>query len=1057
MSTDYIELHARSAFSFLGGASVPEDYAAICAAHGMNAMGLTDADGFYGSPRFHGACKRLGITAHVGAEVTAAEGGRYTLYAATRAGYQNLSRLITRTKLRAGTKNPKHGAGAAAKREDFGEFSGGLICLTGGDEGPLATGGREAVERLVELFGRENVFVELQRHLDRAEEARNQAAVEIARSLRLPLVATNGVCHAEAKQREILDVFTCLKHKTTLAEAGRLLAVNSERHLKSPAEMARLFADLPEAIANTRVVSSRLGFTLSDLGYQFPEYPLPPGETVSSFLWKLTDEGARGRYQPYYERARRQVERELKLIEKLGLGGYFLIVWDIVRFCREQGILCQGRGSAANSAVCYSLGITAVDPVAMDLLFERFLSEERGEWPDIDLDLPSGEQRERVIQYVYRRYGEQGAAMTANVITYRGKLAAREAGKVLGFDVATLDKVSDLSPRWGYSEEGVAKEERLKEAGLDFTSPRIRKFLEIVNGLQDLPRHLGQHSGGMVIAQGRLDSVVPLEPASMPGRVVVQWDKEDCADLGLIKVDLLGLGMMAVLEDCLKLVRRHWKEEIDLGRLPADDPLVYGALRKGDTIGMFQVESRAQQATLPRLRPEKFYDLVVEVALIRPEPITGQMVHPYLNRRAGREPVDPLHPLLEPVLARTLGVPLFQEQLLRMAMTVANFTGGEAEELRRAMGFKRSQARMAEIEVRLRAGMKKNGITGEVADRITASITSFALYGFPESHAASFALLAYASAWFKCHYLAAFTCALLNNQPMGFYHPAVLIKDAQRHGLRVLPADANESEWDCTVRQFAEGEDFHLRLGLRYIRGLRAAAGRAVAERRPYRDVDDLARRVPELNKDELEKLAATGALAALQTAHRRDALWKAGRAGRPAGPLLEEVPEATSELPAAGDSAECDAAESDAAAALPQMTTAERLEADYRGTGLTVGRHPMYYLRPELNRRGVTSARGLDYKRNGAPVSVAGNVIVRQRPGTAKGILFLSLEDETGIANVVVMPDLFAANRLLLLREPYLLVEGRVQNVDNVIHVLAKTIERIEPVIPAVASHDFH
>jgi error-prone DNA polymerase len=1040
-SDGYIELHARSAFSFLRGASVPEDYAAICAAHGISAMALTDVDGFYGSPRFHGACKKHGITAHVGAEITSAEGSRYTLFAATRAGYQNLSRLITRMKLRAGTKNPKPGFEPAATRDDFGEFAGGLICLTGGDEGPLAarlrvggSDGRAAVQRLIDLFGHENVYVELQRHFNRAEEARNQAAIEIARSLHIPLVATNGVCHAQPAQREIQDVFTCLKHKTTLADAGRLLAVNSERHLKSSAEMAHLFADLPEAIANTRAVSSRLEFTLSDLGYQFPEYPLPEGETVASFLRKLTDEGARRRYQPYYDRARQQVERELALIEKLGLGGYFLIVWDIVRYCREQRILCQGRGSAANSAVCYSLGITAVDPVGMDLLFERFLSDERGEWPDIDLDLPSGDQRELVIQYVYRRYGEHGAAMTANVITYRGRLAAREAGKVLGFDVSTLDKVTSLVPMWGYRDPEYSKEDQFREAGLDFSNLKIRKFLDIVKGLQDLPRHLGQHSGGMVISQGRLDTVVPLEPASMPGRVVVQWDKEDCADLGLIKVDLLGLGMMAALEDCLRLVREHWREEIDLGRLPADDPLVYKTLQQGDTIGMFQVESRAQQATLPRLRPEKFYDLVVEVALIRPGPIVGQMVHPYLNRRAGREAVEPLHPLLEPVLARTLGVPLFQEQLLRMAMTVANFTGGEAEELRRAMGFKRSQARMAEIDVRLREGMAKNGITGELQDRIVGSITSFALYGFPESHAASFALLAYASAYFKCHYLAAFTCALLNNQPMGFYHPAVLIKDAQRHGLRVLPADVNISEWDCTV----EAAEHHLRLGLRYIRGLRAAAGQAVADRRPYRDVDELARVVPELNKDELEKLAGAGALASLQTEHRRDALWKAGRAGRPSGPLLDEVPENAPEAP------------------LRPMTTAERLEADYNGTGLTVGRHPMHYLRAQMKKLRVTPARDLVIKANGSKVRVAGNVIVRQRPGTAKGILFLSLEDETGIANIVVMPDLFAENRLTLLTEPYLLVDGKVQNVDNVIHVLARGFSRIEPVTPALTSHDF-
>jgi error-prone DNA polymerase len=1038
-SPRYIELHARSAFSFLRGACIPEEYANIAAFHNSPAMALTDVDGVYGSARFHMSAKKAGIQAHIGAEVTAKDGGRYTLLVQSRAGYQNLSRLITRMKLRAGTKNPKPGNEPAATLEDFTEFADGLLCLTGGDEGPLALALKnqnapETLARLTRIFGPGNVYVELQRHLDREEEVRNQAAIDLARALKLPLVATNGVCHATKIQREVLDVFTCLHHKTTLAEAGRLLARNSERHLRSPAEMCQLFAEIPEAIANTEAVSSRLVFTLSDLGYQFPEYPLPPGESVSSWLWKLTDEGARRRYQPYYERARQQIERELKLIDKLGLGGYFLIVWDLVRFAKEQGILCQGRGSAANSAVCYSLGITAVDPVGMDLLFERFLSEERGEWPDIDIDLPSGDQRERVIQHVYERYGQHGAAMTANVITYRGKLAAREAGKVLGFDVTTLDKVSILAPMWGYHDPEHTKQKQFLEAGLDFNNLKVRKFLDIVVALQDMPRHLGQHSGGMVICQGRLDSVVPLEPASMPGRVVVQWDKEDCADLGIVKVDLLGLGMMAVLEDCLKLVRKHWKEEIDLGQLPADDPEVYKVLRKGDTVGMFQVESRAQMATLPRMKPEKFYDLVVEVALIRPGPIVGNMVHPYLNRRSGREPVDALHPILEPVLKRTLGVPLFQEQLLKMAMIAANFTGGEAEELRRAMGFKRSKQRMLDIEGRLREGMAQNGITGEVQDRIVQSITSFALYGFPESHAASFALLAYASAYFKCHYLAAFTCAILNNQPMGFYSPAVLVKDAQRHGLRVLPVDVNISEYDCTI----ESDEHNLRLGHRYIRGLRAETARLIATHKPYRDVDELARRVPQLHKDELEKLAAAGALANLATAHRRDALWKAGRSGRPTGPLLEEVHEESPSAP------------------LQRMTVAERLSADYTGTGLTVGRHPMYFLRAEMNELGVTPAKDLSKVPHGGLVRVAGAVIVRQRPGTAKGIMFLSMEDETGIANVVVMPDMFDQYRLTLVTEPYLLIEGKVQNVDNVIHVLARRVERMEPLTPAMSSHNF-
>jgi error-prone DNA polymerase len=825
----------------------------------------------------------------------------------------------------------------------------------------------------------------------------------------------------------------------TLATAGRLLERNSERHVKTPAEMGRLFADLPEAIGGALEISSRLAFTLADLGYEFPRYPVPEGETQISFLRKRVDEGARRRYQPYHERARRQMERELALIEKLKLPGYFLIVWDIVRFCKENGILAQGRGSAANSAVCYALEITAVDPVGMDLLFERFLSEERGEWPDIDIDLPSGEKRERAIQYVYQRFGQLGAAMTANVITYRGRSAAREVGKALGFEIATLEKLAGLVHHWEWKDPKDSSEGQFHEAGFDLNHPRVRKFFELYRMAQDLPRHLGQHSGGMVICQGRLDSVVPLEPATMPGRVVVQWDKEDCADMGIIKVDLLGLGMMAVLEDCLRTIPEAYGKRVDLAHLPQDDPAVFSALQKADTIGMFQVESRAQMSCLPRMRPRCFYDIVVEVAIIRPGPIVGKMVHPYLNRRQGREAPDCLHPSLEPVLRRTLGVPLFQEQLLRMAMVAAGFTGGEAEELRRAMGFKRSEKRMADIEVKLRAGMTRNGIAGEAQDGIVRSITSFALYGFPESHAASFALIAYASAYLKCHYLAAFTCALLNNQPMGFYAPAILIKDAQRHGLRVLPADVAASDWDCTLpSRDSNGAVPHLRLGLRYARGLREEAARAILRARPFTSIDDLALRVPELRKDEINRLAEIGALNSLGRIHRRDALWQAQRAVRPVGPLLASLEEGGGPSP------------------LAPMNTEERLRADYHGAGLTIGKHPMAYRRAEMNARGVTRAIDLAKTPNGRLVRIAGSVIVRQRPGTAKGFVFLSMEDETGIMNAIVAPPTYDLYKVVLLSEPFLMIFGVLQNLDGVISVKAARIEGLYAGA-AAESHDFH
>ena len=1072
----YVELHSRSAFSFLEGASIPEELIGVCANLGMPAMALLDRDGVYGSPRFHLGAKKIGLKAHIGAEVTCAAFSpslrgecRLPLLVASRAGYHNLCRLITKMKLRVGRKE-----GACAAHQDFIEHADGLICLAGGDEGPLASallqGGPraafEAVKRLTEMFGAPSVYVELQRHFHREEEYRNRVAIEISETLQLPLLATNGVNYAASHERDLADAFTVLRHHRTLATAGRLLARNAERYIKSPAAMRALFADVPEAITNTVELSSRLKFTLNDLGYEFPRYPVPDGESMMSFLRERTREGWQSRYgraeAGLKKRAQRQIERELNLIEHLKLAGYFLIVWDLVRFCRKQKILVQGRGSAANSAVCYSLGITAVDPISMELLFERFLSDERGEWPDIDLDLPSGDERERVIQYVYQRYGQRGAAMTANVITYRNRMAAREMGKAMGFDADTLKRISAAVATWEFKDENDALDRRLGDAGLDLRHPRIRKYFELCLAAQDLPRHLGQHSGGMVICEGRLDSVVPLEPASMPGRVVVQWDKEDCADMGIIKVDLLGLGMMAALKDSLELICNHYKEEVDLAHLPQDDPDVYSTLQKADTVGMFQVESRAQMACLPRLMPVRFYDIVVQVAIIRPGPIVGNMVNPFLKRRQGREAVTYPHPSLETVLGRTLGVPLFQEQLLRMAMITANFTGGEAEELRRAMGFKRSEARMKVIEEKLRAGMTRNGILGETQEQIIQSITSFALYGFPESHAASFALIAYASAYLKCHYLAAFTAALLNNQPMGFYHPSTIVQDAQRHGLTVLPMDVTKSDWKCSLEEVPSAQlpvtsksnsahgftNIAVRLGLKYARGLREPAGQALVRERslaPFTSVQDLARRVPELRKDELTTLAEIGALDAVASGnpnlklHRRDALWQVERAVRWSGPLLDELPEVDAESP------------------LAAMNDEECLVADFRTTGLTVGPHPMQYRREEMKQMGIYSAADLAHLPNGRRLRIGGCVIARQRPGTAKGMMFMSLEDETGIANAIIAPDLLQKNRVLLISERFVMVEGILQNQDNVIHIRAEKVSPLSVTRAETISHDFH
>ena len=1076
MTEPYIELHAASAFSFLQAASQPEDLIRQAGELDMAAMALLDHNGVYGSARFHTSAKRNNIRAHVGAEVSIHSlGSRLTPYpwlphedkdepaslsllCESRTGYHNLCQMITKFKLKQKDKAPR-----AAALHDLEQHSSGLICLTGGEEGPLAAAirkggeqlGRKTVERLIRVFGKNNVYVELQRHQQREEEWRNQVCLSIACSLSLPVIATNGVRYATSYDREIFDLFSAIRHHVELDQAGLFLASNGQRHVRSAREMIALFKDLPHATRNTAELSSRLTFELNDLGYEFPRYPVPETDSMDSFLRKRVEEGVSIRYgakknRTLLTRARKQVEHELDLIARLGFAGYFLIVWDIVRYCKRNGILVQGRGSAANSCVCYALEITAVDPIGMELLFERFLSESRGEWPDIDLDLPSEDKREQAIQYIYTRYGELGAAMTANVITYRGKSAAREVGKALGFDPQSLGRLSSLVSQWEWRGKTDTLAHSFQYAGFDLKHPRIAKYLELSMRIQDLPRHLGQHSGGMVVCQDELNRIVPLERASMPGRTVVQWDKEDCADLGIIKVDLLGLGMMAVIKDCLDLIPSHYGEHVDLAQLPEDKD-VYQTLQQADTVGMFQVESRAQMASLPRNYPTKFYDLVVQVAIIRPGPIVGKMMHPYMRRRQNKEEVTYPHPSLEPVLRRTLGVPLFQEQLLRMAMTVANFTGAEAEELRRAVGMRRSWERMHNLETKLRTGMTANAIDTKTQDTIIENISSFALYGFPESHAASFALIAYASAYFKVKYLAAFTCAILNHQPMGFYMPAVLVKDAQRHGLRVKPIDIQQSLWDCSLEheQHRMQRDFiSLRMGLRYAKGLRSQIGENIVASRnesgPFISTDELAARVPSINQKELNLLARIGALNSLSgIEHRRDALWQVERAGKMEGPLLSSSQEALHD---------------DAATRpLQKMSVEERLVSDYSGTGLTIGRHPMCYRRSELRAKGVLTSAELRQCKDGEYVRTAGCVIARQRPGTAKGFIFLSLEDETGIANVIVTPKVYEQQRALVTRCKFILVEGKLQNPDNVIHIKAVAFTALSDQALELQSHDFY
>ncbi|HEY3663247.1 MAG TPA: error-prone DNA polymerase [Chthoniobacterales bacterium] len=1071
----YVELHACSAFSFLRGASSPEQVTERAAELGLPAVALLDRNGVYGAQRFSAAGREQGVRAIIGSDLTMEDGALLPVLVENRTGYANLCSLLTQAHLRSekGTCLVRY-----AELEEFSEGLSALFSEALGSTGrwPVASGGSpdaicakrnprrkmkstsqaarcsaraapndrpvacaprspdDRVRRLLEIFGRERLSVEIQRHLVRGEERRNRRLLDLAEHHRLPLLATNGVRHATPLGREVLDVFTCIREHTHLDAAGTRLTNNAERHLKSAAEMKALFRDRPEAIANTVRLAERLEFSLENIGYHFPDYPVPDGHSMDSFLRTIVLFGAQQRYASISTKVKRQLEFELNLIIKLGFAGYFLIVWDIVNFCREHNIMVQGRGSAANSAVCFCLGITPVDPVSSNLVFERFLSEGRKGWPDIDLDLPSGDRRESVIQEIYRRYGKHGAAMTANVITYRGRSAAREIGKALHFAPNILDRFSHLFANGDFPHT-LDLQSQIEQSGLPKEHPRMSAFVRLYQAICGLPRHLGQHSGGMIICQDKLSSFVPLENASMPGRVVAQWDKEDCEDLGIVKVDLLGLGMMSVMQDTFELCRERGRP-LDLAHIPKDDAATYEMMQKADTIGVFQIESRAQMATLPRMKPKCFYDVVIEVAIIRPGPIQGDMVHPYLARRAGKEPVTYFHERLRPVLERTLGVPLFQEQMLKIAMIMADFSGAEAEELRRALSFHRSVERMEKVSVKLRAGMEKNGVAPEIIVKIIQSISSFALYGFPESHAISFAILAYGSAYLKVHRAAEFYASLLNNQPMGFYSPATIVKDARRHGIRMRPVCVAESQWHCAVEA-----DEVVRLGFCVVNGLRQEHGEEIVRQRKlaaFRSLEDFKRRVG-LTKEELRVLAELGALNALAE-HRREALWKVEETLH--DDLLGSV--RTPRQPGSLRSP------------LAQMTLPERVQADYTGMNLTTGPHPMRLLREQLPN--VWRAGDLSEARHGSVIEIAGNVICRQRPGTAKGFVFISLEDETGVANAIVTPDLFERSRLVITEEPFLLIEGEVQNTDNVVLVKARKIQPLPHAqLAGSESHDFH
>ena len=1091
-------LWCKSNFSFLEGASHPEELVERAHELGLAALALTDRDGVYGAVRAHVRARELGVKLLVGAEV-AVEGGadgegggrsRRTavrserrrpgtgnlrkppaqpgqsvpelpgigrlrssppspspilLLAQDRAGYANLCRLLTRGRLRC----PK--GSSAVTWGEVCAHAPGLLALWGGDRSLLVSeegaGLREIGPLLKEAFG-DRLYALAARHR-RAEEVAQEARLRgRAACLGLPVVAGAEVLYHTPARRDLQDVLTCIRHGVALAGAGRRTRPNAEHDLKAPHAFSALFADDPAAVERTREVAGRCSFTLAELRYRYPAEKLPDGTSAGEHLERLALEGARERYpRGVPASVREQVARELALVEELDYGGYFLTMWEIVRFCRSQGILCQGRGSAANSALCYCLGITAVDPTRVELLFERFLSRERAEPPDIDLDI-AHERREEVIQHVYAAYGRDRAAMVANVIRYRGPSAVRDVGKALGISETGLDRLAKLL---GY--RGGTDAEVLRQAGLDPGSAVHDHLLRLTLELQDFPRHLSIHPGGFLLGHEPVRDLVPVENASMAGRTVIQWDKDDLEDLGLFKVDLLGLGALSQLDRGFRLLEENYGQKFSMDAIPRDDPATFAMIGRADTVGVFQIESRAQMAMLPRLRPRTFYDLVIQVSIVRPGPITGGMVHPYLRRRRGEEPVDYPHPSLEPVLAKTLGVPLFQEQVMRLAMTAADYTPGEADQLRRDMAAWRKSGRIERHRERLVGRMTAKGIEREFAEGVFEQIRGFGEYGFPESHAASFALIAYATAWLKCHYPDVFTCALLNAQPLGFYTPATIVDDAVRHGVEVRPVDVRFSQWECALEAGAGGQGvgargqgsgaggkrFAVRLGLRYVKGLSrerdAAPLIAARAERPFSSLADLRRRAG-LGKGALDRLAEAGALEGLRPG-RRAALWEAqGAAGAGDLPLSPSEP----------------------SPALAPLSAAETIAWDYRSGDLSPRGHPLGPLRGDLRARGLPDAATLSRLPHGRRVRYAGLVICRQRPGTAAGVTFLTLEDETGFVNAVIWKRVFERHAVLAKTASFLGITGRLQVQDGVIHLVAERLwEPRLPAAPATAgSRDF-
>ncbi|GMV43791.1 MAG: error-prone DNA polymerase [Myxococcales bacterium] len=1039
--TAYAELRCRSNYSFLRGASHPDELVERAAALGYTALALTDQDGVHGVVKAHEAAKRVGLHLVHGSHVTvgtqsdpAGATAPLVLLVQDRGGWRNLCRLMTR-----GRRSSAKGS-SVVSAADVAAHAAGLLALYVGEPDE----GAASVWR--DVFG-ERLSLAVSRHLSSEDAGRNAAMERVGRSLGVPIIAVGDVHTHDRGRQELQDVLTCIRHGTTLEDAGRLLFPNGERTLRPREALGALFRDHPEWLARSLDLAQACTFSLEELRYKFPEEHLPAGHTPMSWLRHLVGVGARARYGGEVPGdVTRTLEHELSLIDQLDFAGYFLTVWDIVRFARSRGILCQGRGSAANSAVCYVLGITPIDPVRMDLLFERFISVERGEPPDIDVDFEH-ERREEVIQYVYGKYGRTHAGMVCEVITYRGRSAVREVGKALGLSLDQVDRAAKaLGFHWGLDD----LDPMLREAGLDPTDKTVRLLCRLAQEIQGFPRHLSIHVGGFVVTHEPLEDLVPIENAAMADRTIIQWDKDDIDVVGLFKVDLLALGMLTCVQRCFDLVREHEGVELAVDTLPPEDPAVYDAICEADTVGVFQVESRAQMSMLPRLQPRSFYDLVVEVAIIRPGPIQGDMVHPYLRRRQGQERIDFPHPDVRRILGRTFGVPLFQEQVMRLAVVAGGFTPGEADQLRRAMAAWRRKGKMHELSERLVRGLVANGFTEEYAQQIFRQIEGFGEYGFPESHAASFAVIVYTSTWLRRHHPEAFLAAIINSQPMGFYAPNTLIGDARRRGTRVLPPDVQRSGWDCTLERVGrDGEGpwdgappLAVRLGLRVVKGLaRGDAERLVAARQGsvFRGLGDLVRRA-RLRRDQLVRLAAAGALLSLGLG-RREAIWRIqGLPDVDEGDLLAwmELPEPEAEL--------------------PPMTPEEELLADYRATGLSVDLHPIALIRDTLRQRGIPTAEELGQMGEGRRLTVAGMVITRQRPGTASGVIFVTLEDETGHCQVVVWPKVYERYRREVRDHLLMEVDGRLQRDGRVLHVIA---ERVRPLALAppdgIRSRDFH